>query len=89
MAMILFELASGKGGVAIDENEISAIWTGLTPGVATIERMGSDPIDVIGDYDKITEGLFKHADMRPKKKKKKRVKAGRPIVLSEYRRRRS
>ena len=98
MAMILFELAGLKGGVAICEEEISGIWTGLEPGTTAIERMGSEMIVVVGEYDKITADLFQHADLRPKmpkakKKKKKRVKAGRPIVklikLDDFSRRKS
>lgn len=94
MAMILFELASGIGGVAVDEEEISALWAGLEPGTTAIERMGGETIVVAGEYDKITADLFKHADLRPKKKKKrtasKQKKTRGPmatlIVLEAFRR---
>ena len=70
MDAVLFELASG-GGVAIDADEISAIWEGEEPNTTAIERMGYEEVVVVaGHWLKIVSTLYDNRDMRPKKKKK-------------------
>lgn len=82
MDAILFELAAG-GGIAIDAEEISALWSGKNdPGTTAIERMGRDEvIVVVGEYDKITAALFDNMDLRPKKKVKKTTDKKKATVI--------
>ena len=81
MDAILFELVDG-GGIAIDAEEISALWSGKEPGTTAIERMGRDEVVVvIGEYDIITATIFDHVDFRPKKKVRNKITRGSNDVL--------
>ena len=79
MEVIFFELEDG-GGIAIDAEEISALWSNKKPGTALIERINHDMIVVVGDYEKIATDLFDSVDFRPKKAKKKKADRAMRIV---------
>jgi hypothetical protein len=96
MDALLFTLVDG-GGIAIDADEISAFWSGKTPGTTVIERMGHEhPVVVLGEYDKIASDLYGSTDMRPRKAKKRAAPKAKKrsalklvVKLDEYRRKRS
>lgn len=85
MDLVIYSLVSG-GAVAIDDDGISAFWSGKEPGTTIVERMDGETVLVMGDFDAITMGLYRHIDMRPKKpctKKGATLKPGRVKNLVE------
>lgn len=66
MAMILMKTESGAD-LAVEENDVRAVWQDDKPGIIGIELMNETQYRVYGEFDHFVRAIFNSLDLRPKK----------------------